>query len=62
MQLRYVCESVEASLPAAEGNHPTVGPWAPKQYDYVILFEFYQTFSKTNHSQTLTMSLFSLFQ
>lgn len=60
MQLQYACESVEASLPAAEGNHPTVGLSAPKQHDHVILLQFYQTFFKTNHSQTLTMSLSSL--
>lgn len=60
MRLRYVCESVEASLPAAEGNPPTVGPSAPKQHDDVILFIFYQTFSK--NSRSLTKSLSSLVQ
>lgn len=62
MQLRYVCGSVEASLRAAEGNHPTVGLSAPKQRDCVILLEFYQTFSKIVELWTLTRSLSSWVQ
>lgn len=56
MQLQYVCESVEASLPAAEGNHLTAAQSAPKQHD---CRSFYQNYTK--HSQTLTDSLLRFF-
>lgn len=50
MQLQYVCESVEASLPAAEGNHLTAAQSAPKQHN---CRSFHQNYTK--HSQTLTL-------